>query len=187
MSSLGFGEQNESLAMRNPGEVRLTASISLTLPAPIPLPLPPSATQPAPGPATLPPPPSATSTPGPRPAEHARSNGEQKTPLESPALQDISSRANVTSSTQEGYIVPGDVVSIATFGCKSRRNLAACLAAKVFTPQERQLGRAGLELSQGAGKNALECLPCKGHLLCLHAAFPLQRLEMQLLADKEMR
>ena len=159
----------------------------LTLPAPIPLPPTPSATQPAPGPAALPPPPSASSTPGPRPAEHVRSNGEQETPattpLESPAPRDVSSSDNVASSTQEGYIVPGIVVSTAMFGCKSRRNLAARLADKVFTPQERQ----GSNCRGVLGKTPLDVYRVKAIYSVCMQHFPLQRLETQLMADKEMR
>ena len=110
------------------------------LPAP-PAPLPPALLAPLPvvPPVTLPPLPPATSTPGPRPTGYFYEQTPNAAPVESPALRDISSRSNVVAtSTQGGYVVPPDVVSIVLFGCKSRRNLAACLAAKIFSVQERQ-------------------------------------------------
>ena len=79
--------------------------------------------------------------------------------------------------------MPGDVVSTAVFGCKFRRNLAARLAAKVFMLQERQ----GSNCHGVLGKTPLDVYCFKvSYCVCMQH-FPLQRLEMQLLADKEMR
>ena len=95
-------------------------------------------------------------TQGPTPTELLQ---ETETPsavtLESFALQDVTSRCNFAATrTQGGYVVPADVVATALFGCRSRRNLAARLAAKVFTVRERQASNCH------DGEDSLRRLPC---------------------------
>ncbi len=69
------------------------------------------------------------------------------------------------------------------FGCKSRRNLAARLAAKIFSVQERQ----GSNCRGVLGKTPLDVCRVKAIYSVCMQNFPLQRLETQMLADKEMR
>ena len=124
-------------------------------------------------------------TPGPTPTELLQ---ETETPtavtLESFALQDVTSRCNVAATrTQGGYVVPADVVATALFGCRSRRNLAARLAAKVFTVQERQASNCRGVM----GKTPLDVFRVKAINAASMYHFALQRLETQVVADKEMR
>ena len=115
------------------------APLAAPLPHPSPAPLP----HPSPAPLSHPPPgtlpPAATSTPGPRPTEYQEQETPTAAPMASPALRDVSSRSNVVVTSAHGsYDIPPDVVSLVMFRCKSRRNLAARLAAKIFSVQERQ-------------------------------------------------
>ena len=67
--------------------------------------------------------------------------------------------------------------------CKSLRNLAARLAANIFTIEERITSNIhGL-----CGKNALDGVKLKAiHDLCIKQ-FPLEKLEMKIVAEKDMR
>ena len=147
--------------------------------APLP-PLPPATLPPLP-PATLPPP--ATSTPGPTGCFQEEET-PTAVPTESPALRDVSSLANIIpTGTQEGYAVPPDIVGVVLLGCKSRRNLAARLASRIFSANER----CGSNCRGVLGKTPLDVNRVKAiYSICMQH-FPLQRLETQLAADKEMR
>ena len=135
----------------------------LTIPPPSP------ATIPSPSPATIPPP--AMNTP-------------TAATVESSALQDVSSRSNVVGTdTQGGYVVPPDVVSSVIFRCKSRRNKAARLAGKLFNVHKSCRSNCRGVL----GKMALDVHRVKAIFSTCMQHFPLQRLETQVLADKEMR
>ena len=79
--------------------------------------------------------------------------------------------------------MPADVVATAVFGCRSRRNLAARLAAKVFTVRERQASNCHGVM----GKTPLDIFRVKAIYAVSMHHFPLQRLEMKVIADKEMR
>ena len=176
--------------------------------------LPPPAALPPPSPAALPPIPPAismiqeaqTNLPPPSPVAPLQSSPatvpdattpgptatgllqETETPttltLESFALHDVTSRCNAAAiRTQGSYVVPADVVATVLFGCRSRQNLAACLVAKVFTVQEGQASNCrGVK-----GKTPLDLFRVKViYAVSLHH-FPLQHLETQVIADKEMR
>lgn len=76
-----------------------------------------------------------------------------------------------------------DVVATVLFGCRSKQNLAARLAAKIFTVEERQSSNCRGVL----GKTPLDVFCVKGiYTVCMHH-LPLQRLETKVMADKEMR
>ena len=161
-------------------------------PAALPPPPPAASTGQEPQTPAAPPPPSLAAPPPPSPAATTLGSTPaeflQETPtaaaLETLALRDVTSRCNVTAtSTQGSYAVPTDVVATVLFGCKSRRNLAARLAAKIFSLQERQ----GSNCRGVLGKTPLDVFRVKAiYAVCMHH-FPLQRLETQLMADKEMR
>ena len=104
--------------------------------------------------------------------------------LESFALQDVTSRCNVAATrTQGGYVVPADVVATSLFGCRSTQNLAARLAAKIFTVRERQASNCRGVME----KTPLDVFRVKAIYAVSMHHFPLQRLETQVIADKEMR
>ena len=124
------------------------------------------------------------STPGPRPTEYFQEQTPNTAPVESPAYWDVFSRSNVVAtSTQGDYVVPLDVLSIVLFGCKSRRNLAARSAAKIFSVQERQ----GWNFRGVLEKTPLDVYRVKAIYSVCMQHFPLQCLETLVLANKEMR
>ena len=96
------------------------------------------------------------------------------------ALLDVSNRS--VGGTQE-YSVARDDVDMCLLGCRSRRNLAARLAEKIFSLQERATSNCRGVL----GKKALEQSKVKAiHATCMKH-FPLERLEMAITAEKDMR
>ena len=98
-------------------------------------------------------------------------------------LQDASSRANVISPVVGGYLKAGDIVNLVLQGCRSRRNFAARLATRMYTLRER----AGSNCHGKQGKTALDGEKLKVIFATCMQHFPLERLETQLMADKEMR
>ena len=76
-------------------------------------------------------------------------------------LQDASSRANVISPVVGGYLIAGDIVNLVLQGCRSRRNLAARLVAKMYTLRER----AGSNCCGKQGKATLDREKLKAILL----------------------
>ena len=72
--------------------------------------------------------------------------------------------------------MPPDFISTALYGCKSRRNLAASLAAKLFSVEER----SGSNCRGVLGKSPLDVNRVKAiNCVCMQHS-PLQRLETQL-------
>ena len=128
-------------------------------------------------PAPLPMPPEI-STPLPLSISYGQENFNSPTPV----LQDASSRANIISPSVGEYTISSEELNLAMQGCRSRRNLAAQLAGRVFTMRER----IGSNCRGKQGKTALEQGKLKAIFTCMHQ-FPLQRLETQQMADKEMR
>ena len=117
-------------------------------------------------------------TPGPTP--HPDNTGAQK--MSPTVLQDTSSQANIISPFVRGYHIAGDIVNLVLHGYRSRRNLAARLAAKMYTLCER----ASSNCRGKQGKAALDGEKLKASFAtCMHH-FPLQHLESQIMADKEM-
>ena len=116
--------------------------------------------------------------------QRQQANPAAAVPTESPALRDVSSLANIIpTGTQEGYAVPPDIVGVVLIGCKSRRNLAARLASRIFSANER----CGSNCRGVLGKTPLDVNRVKAiYSICMQH-FPLQHLETQLAADKEMR
>ena len=127
------------------------------------------------------PPPQEMSTPGPMPYWYGPDNfsDAQMTPV----LQDISSRANIISPPISSYGIATEVLNLALQGCRSRRNLAGRLAAQVYTLRER----SGSNCRGKQGKTALDQVKLKAIFTTCMQQYPLQRLETQLTADKEMR
>ena len=120
-----------------------------------------------------------TVTPGPTP----RPDYAGASMMSPTVLQDVSSRANIISPTVGGYLIAGDVLNMVLQGCRSRRNLAARLAAKTYTLHERAASNCrGVQ-----GKTALDKEKLKVIFTTCMQHFPLQRLETQVMADKEMR
>ena len=79
--------------------------------------------------------------------------------------------------------MPPDVVSSVILECKSRRNMAARLAGKLFNVHERCRSNCRGVL----GKTALDVHRVKAIFSTCMQHFSLQHLETQVLADKEMR
>ena len=102
-----------------------------------------------------------------------------QTPMESPQpLCDVSSRFNETD-----YCIQAEDISFALTACRSRRNLAARLAAKVFSPQQH----LGSNCRGVLGKKALNGPKVKAIFNACMQHFPLQRLESASSSEKEMR
>ena len=96
-------------------------------------------------------------------------------------LLDISNRS-VGSVTQE-YAVTREDVDMCLLSCRSWRNLAARLAKKIFFIQER----ATSNCREVCGKKALDQSRVKAiHATCMKH-YPLERLEMAITAEKDMR
>ena len=131
-------------------------------------------------PAPLPMPPEM-STPLPLSISYGQENSNSPIPI----LQDASSRANIISPsvTIGEYRISGETLNLAMQGCRSRRNLAARLALKVYTLRER----TGSNCRGKQGKTALDQGKLKAIFSTCMLQFPLQRLETQIMADKEMR
>ena len=117
-------------------------------------------------------------TPGPMPFWHGPEIYDILTMT--PVLQDVSSRANIVYSPPVG--IASDIVNLALQGCRSRRNLAARLAAKLYTLRER----TGSNCRGKQGRTALDQGKLKAIFSAYMQYFPLQCLETQLIADKEM-
>ena len=98
-------------------------------------------------------------------------------------LQDITSRSNVVDTVGGDFNVPSEDVTAALQACRSRRNLAARLAGKIFSPWER----SGSNCRGVLGKTALDGQKVKAIYSVCMQHFPLQRLETKTAADKEMR
>ena len=126
--------------------------------------------------------PQEMSTLGPMPYWHARDNcpDTQMAPI---VLQDVSTRANMATPPVGCYTISNDVMTLALQSCRSRRNLAGRLAARVFTMREKMSSNCRGK----QGKSPLD----QGKLLTIFTVcmqhFPLQRLETQQSADKDMR
>ena len=118
-------------------------------------------------------------TPGPAP--HPDNPGAQM--MSPKVLQDASSSTNIISPVVGGFLIAGDVVNLALQSCHSRRNLAAWLAAKVYTLRKR----AGSNCRGKQGKTALDVEKLKTIFTTCMQHFLLLRLETQLMAHKEMR
>ena len=106
--------------------------------------------------------------------------------FESPALADVSNRsANGVTTSASGHesVISQELLTNCLRACKSRRNLAGRLAAKLFTLQEKTESNC-----RGAcGKKALNTLKLKAIHSCCIANYPLERLETSHAAEKEMR
>ena len=81
------------------------------------------------------------------------------------------------------YCIQAEDISFALTACRSRRNLAARLAAKVFSPQQR----LGSNCRGVLGKKALNGAKVKAIFNACMQHFPLQRLESASSSEKEMR
>ena len=105
-------------------------------------------------------------------------------PSQSPALLDVSNRSvgGGAVASYEHAIVQEDVNQYLA-SCKSRRNLAARLANKLFTTQEK----ASSNCRGVCGKTALNCLKVKAIFSTCIKHYPLDRLETGTTAEKEMR
>ena len=107
-----------------------------------------------------PPPPTTASTPGPTVCCQDK-EAPNAMPMESPAaLQDVSFRGSVilTGSQGDYFVVPPpDAVNSALQACRSRRNLAARLAAKIFAVPER----SGRNCRCVVGKKAVDIYKVK--------------------------
>ena len=104
------------------------------------------------------------------------------THLESPhdmPLQDITSQMNEVGDV---CIQPEDISS-ALQACRSSRNLAAKLAARMFPPREH----VGSNCRGVLGKKALNGPKIKAIYAACMQHFPLQRLESATMSVKEMR
>lgn len=103
---------------------------------------------------------------------------------ESPdALQGISFRSNIVQTGRQGdFIVSLDTVTSAVQSWRSKRSLAACLQAKNFTVPKRSRNNCCGVLK----KKALDVKVKAIYPACMQHFF-LQRLETQLMADKEMQ
>jgi len=102
-----------------------------------------------------------------------------QTHLESPQpVCDVTSRLNETD-----ICIPAKDVSSALPACRSHRNLAARLAAKVFSPQQR----LGSNYRGVLGKKALNGPNVKAIFNACMQHFPLQRIESKSSSEKEMR
>ena len=118
-------------------------------------------------------------TPGPTPSPD-NAGAQRMSPT---VLQDTSHRLISISSIIRGYLIAGDVVNLVLQDCHSRSNLAARLVAEMYTLRER----AGSNCHGKQGKTALDGEKLKAIFdTCMHH-FPLQHLETQIMADKEMR
>ena len=93
----------------------------------------------------------------------------------SPPLQDISNAV--------GGLMPRDILETVTHGCRSRRNLAARLAGKLFSLCKR----AGSNCRGVLRKNALNSHKVSGIYSVCMEHFPLQCLETRFSAEKGMR
>ena len=184
-SSSKEGNQEEVYSPTILGAAAFTALNAAQHPSIPAVPLPHSSEQqplpPLPPPAPLPPP-QEMSTPGPMPYWYGPDNFPD-TQMMTPVLQDISSRANIVSPPVSSYEIANEVLNLALQGCRSRRNLAGRLAAQVYTLRER----SGSNCRGKQGKTALDQVKLKAIYTTCMQQFPLQRLEMQLAADKEMR
>lgn len=85
-------------------------------------------------------------------------------------LQDISFRCNVIAFKGGNFNVPAEVVSAVLQACRSRTNLAARLAVKVFSAQER----SNSNCQGGLGKTALDGQKLKGIYSVCMWNFPLK-------------
>ena len=102
-----------------------------------------------------------------------------QTHLESPQpLCDVSSRLNETD-----FCIPAEDISSALPACRSHRNLAARLAAKFFSPQQR----LGSNCRGVLGQKALNGPKVKAVLNACTQHFPLQWLKSASSSEKEMR
>ena len=72
------------------------------------------------------------STPLPLSISYSQENFNSPTPV----LQDASTRANIISPSVGEYTISSEELNLAMHGCRSRRNLAAWLAGRVFTMRE---------------------------------------------------
>ena len=99
--------------------------------------------------------------------------------MQSPPLQDISNRS---VGGGEFLIAQEDVVQCLA-ACKSRRNLAARLANKLFTTEEK----FGSNCRGACGKTALNYLKVKAIFATCSKHYPLDRLETGATAEREMR
>ena len=89
-------------------------------------------------------------------------------------LQELSLRDNI--QRESAYNIPDGILYNCLSSCKSRKNLAARLAAKVFTIEERTTSNSRVL----CGKNALDGVKLKAiHDLCIKQ-FPLERLETKM-------
>ena len=100
-------------------------------------------------------------------------------------LQDISNSYLSVSSAggPASYHIPAEGITFALNGCRSRRNLAGCLAVKIFSQRERATSDCRGKL----GKTALNSLKVKAMYSTCTKYYPLQRLENTAMVDKEMR
>ena len=100
-------------------------------------------------------------------------------------LQDVSdSYLNVSSAGgSASYHIPAEDIAFALNACRSRRNLAGRLAAKIFSQRERATSNCRGKL----GKTALNSLKVKAIYSTCMKYYPLQRLESTAMADREMR
>ena len=80
-------------------------------------------------------------------------------------------------------IIPQEDLRAALNACRSRRSLAARLALRLFTPQER----AGSNCRGVLGKRLLHRAKVAAIFSTSMKYFPLQRLETSTMAEKEMR
>ena len=89
--------------------------------------------------------------------------------------------SDITNET--GLCIPVEDISSALQACRSRRNLAARLTAKMFSPQQR----FGSNCRGVLGKKALNGPKVKAIYDACMQHFPLQRLESASASEKEMR
>ena len=107
-------------------------------------------------------------------------------------LQEVSnSYLNVSSAggpasyhiPAEDITFPAEDITFVLNACRSRRNLAGRLAAKIFSQRERATSNCRGKL----GKTALNSLKVKAIYSTCMKNYPLQRLENTAMADREMR
>ena len=86
-------------------------------------------------------------------------------------------------SAFESPTSPAEDIAFALNACRSRRNLAGRLAAKIFSQRERATSNCRGKL----GKTALNSLNVKAIYSTCMKYYPLQRLESTAMTDREMR
>ena len=102
---------------------------------------------------------------------------------QSPALVDLSNRSVGGGAVASEHAIAQEDVDRCLAACRSRRNLAARLANRIFSTEEKAKSNCrGL-----CGKKALNCLKVKAILSTCITHYPLDWLETGATAEKEMR